>query len=152
MGKLYKNVSRFVVRRNISRSLEKKLKWGLGLGQGDIVNSCTMFNKAIKEISPCYIKTARGWYIHNFEIHFFDNSFCSFINCGVAPSISREKVEARWLSWADKYINAGSMAIWYSGDSEGYNQELEQLNKKISILKSGGHITYDNGILMEKYK
>lgn len=152
MAKLYSHVSRFLVRRRIPRYREARLKWGLTLKTGDLVNDCTAFNVRIRNIEPDYIQTGKGWYIYNFTLTTEPNGgSCSLIHCGVVPAPPRTKVESDWLQWAEEYITNGYLERWYGENKELLNKQLNILNNKISVLKSGGHITDEDGCLLEEF-
>lgn len=152
MAKLYSHVSRILVRRQIPRYRESRLKWGLTLKPGDLVNDCTSFNVRIRNIEPDYVQTGRGWYIYNFTLETEPNGgSCSLIHCGVIPAPPRAKVESDWLHWAEEHINSGYLEQWCGKSKVLFNKQLAALNKRIDILKSGGHITDEDGCLLEEF-
>jgi hypothetical protein len=151
MAKLYSHVSRLLVRRQIPRYTESRLKWALTLKPGDLINDCSSFNVRIKYSDPDYIKTGNGWYIYDFTFTLESGGSCSLIHCGVEAAPSRDKVESDWIKWAEGYINSGYLEQWCGKSKALFNKQLAALNKRIDILKSGGHITDEDGCLLEEF-
>ena len=152
MAKLYSHVSRLLVRRKISRYQEAKLKWGLTLKPGDLVNDCTAFNVRIRSIEPDYIQTRKGWYIYDFTLTTEPNGgSCSLIHCGVIPAPSRAKVESDWLQWAEDYVINGYLEQWCGGDKTLFDEQFVSLDIRLNVIKNGGHITDEDGCLLGEY-
>ena len=153
MAKLYSHVSRFMVRKHINRKKERKLKWALTLNPGDLINDCSGFNVRVRDIYPCYIQTSKGWYIYDVQIELEPNgNYCSLINCGVIPSLSRNQVEFNWLEWAQNYINSGSLKRWYAEDIFMFNKQLNIMINNIDRIKNGKHITDESGCLLDRFR
>lgn len=152
MPKLYHRMTRFAFKKAVSSHVAKRIKWALSLKPGDIINDCTGFNVKIIEVQPEVWQTGRGWYISNvdFKVTPF-GGICSLIHCGIVPEISREKVEADWLVHTENYINSGALARWYGSDVDAYNEALKGMQKRIDVLKSGGHITNERGMILQEY-
>lgn len=152
MTKLYHHVSRFLVRRRISRAREAVLKWALTLKPGDIINDCTSFNAKIIEIQPQIWQTGRGWYYYNFDFKVSPfGGYCSLFDCGVIPALSRDKIESNYVNWAEFQINNGVLKSWYGNDIASFEKELDILQKRIEIIKSGGHITNEHGMILKEF-
>jgi hypothetical protein len=152
MTKLYHKVSRFLVRRRVNRRREKILKWAMTLQPGDIINDCTSFNVRILDIDYDIRQTGRGWYIINvdFKVTPYGGG-CSLIHCGVTPAWSREKVEREWLAWAEQTLKGEYLAEWYGSDKAAFDAERERISKKVDVLKNGGHITNELGMILKEY-
>jgi hypothetical protein len=152
MAKLYHKVSRFLVRRQISRHDEKRLKWAMTLKPGDIVNHCTGFNVKIIDAVAVIKSTSRGWYVTGFEFKVSPfGGFCSLMHCGVGPAIPRDKVESDWLKHTEFRINSGAMRKWFGKDQESFDKEMSLLQKRIDALKSSNHITNELGMIIKEY-
>jgi hypothetical protein len=152
MAKLYHRASRFLVRRMVPRYREKLLKWGLTLKPGDIINDCTGFNARIIAIHPDIRYTNRGWYIMNFDLDVTPyGGSCSLSHCGIVPAVPRDKVESDWLEWAECYINEGYLAKWWGNDKKAFEKDRADIQRRIDILKSGGHITNEFGMILKDF-
>lgn len=146
--KLYHRVSRFKVRRHISRQFERRIKWALTLKPGDLINDCTMYNVKIKEIEIMRRQTGRGWYISDVYFTADNGGVCSLRYCGVESPLSREEIESNFI----KSFNLNGLRRWYGGDEEAYNKRVNKLLSFVDIIKNGGHITDEFGALLEEHK
>lgn len=152
MAKLYKHVSRLLVRNMVNRRREANLKWALTLKPGDIINGCTAFNVRIIGIDPDIRRTGRGWYIMDidFQVSPF-GGYCSLNHCGVQPELPRDQVERDWLEHTEQYISSGQMAYWLGNKQKDIDEEMLFLNKRIDALKPGRHITNERGMILKEF-
>ncbi len=153
MPKLYHHVNRFVVRRHVSTKAAQAIKWALTLNPGDLINDCTGYNVVVRDVEPEIVQTGRGWYIY--DVLFSTEPFggnCSLRNCGVVPPMSREQIEKEHLSYMEWYINSGKLAKWHKNDEAGYQKSYQTMMAKIELLKSGGHICDERGIILEEFR
>lgn len=155
--KLYKNISRFKVRRNVSRSTEKRIKWALSLKPGDLINDCSAFNVVIREINPDIHYINNGWYIYGvmFKTEPFGGS-CSLNHCGVELPKPRDVLEKDYMDYMSESMmgdGPGTMAYWCGGrDSKDFKITEKNYLAKLEVIKSGGHFLDERGVLMDEFR
>jgi len=136
----------------VNRRREKLLKWALTLKPGDIINDCTGFNVKIREIELDIRQHGRGWYLMNVDFQVTPyHGFCSLMHCGVEPEVPREKVESDWLSWAEKYLDSEQMHHWHGKNKKSFDEEFQKIRRRIDVLKNGGHITNERGMILKEF-
>ena len=148
--KLYKRYSRLKYRRIISRKLEVRLRWALKLVPGDIINDCSGFNKVLKEIFPIYRESKRGWAITGVDFTTEPyNGGCSLFHCGVEPEVPRDVLENHYES---NSFSDDSIRKWYGEDTTTADKWIALKNKRINVVKSGGHFLDEHGVLLPEFE
>ena len=154
--KLYKGISKLIICRNYyyPKSSRDKIKWGLSLKVGDYINGCSGFNAKIVEIIPQKCPIGSGWFIGDIDFQFENGGYCSLLNCGVEPSLSREQIEKNHLEYLDWWLtNKDGAANWYQGlDNPKYQIEIQSLMKTWEALKAGVHICNEQGELLKEFE
>lgn len=150
----------------IKRRVAKKYlnRWRLGklinklglkyfdLKEGDLVNDCTGFNGSIIEIEPYYHPVGRAMVMVDVDLT-TSNTGCSLIHCGVCHPLSREEIEKQTLSFLENWTFGEPGKKWYGDlDAPENREQITQARKKLDILKSGGHITDEQGVLLPEFK
>lgn len=137
---MYKNVSRFYVRRRISKTINNKFKWALNLNVGDLVNDCSLFNHKIISVKPIYANYRNGWYMCDIDF-VLEDMICSLVSCGIRPAKSRIECEKQYLIFLNDWLNSGRAKKYYSND-----KEIKRLEEVRKIILEGGHVCNENGI------
>jgi hypothetical protein len=123
----------------------------LGVKEGDLLHDCDAFNHRAKSIEFFKTHTRRGWFICDyFAIKDDGNSFCGCNSFPEKPH-SREEIEAYVLRWNDEkgeYSDSVEEQIQQVSQMEGW----EKFKKWVEVLKSGGHICDEDGILLEEFR
>lgn len=145
--KLYKHYHRLKWRKFLPKRQERFLRWALTLKPGDIINDCSGFNRVIREVYPAHLFNRRdGWAIYDVDFTTEPHGGgCSLFHCGVQPQQSRDELEKYYLSWIEKQKEDLLKKGWIN--KEG----MVLIDKRIQIIKSGGHILDENGILLPEY-
>lgn len=154
--KLYKNVSRFRVRRYMSKHSQKRIRWALSLGPGDLINDCTGFNVVIRKVTADICPYNNGWYICgvDFETEPFGGG-CSLMHCGVEAPLPRDAMEKYHLEWTAEYMKGnepGTMAYWFGGrDTEDFKKAEKRYISMMEAVQNGGHFLDERGVLLPEF-
>ncbi len=161
--KIYHHVGRLTVRRHLRRKQFHWIEWALKLKPGALINDCTGFNTYVLNIDPdkFYFKNG-GWYIHNvtFETSTLGPSreqdgSCVLFGCGPGPALSREICEKSYLEFLNEWLTVkgpGGADHYYGGlDNPEYKKVIERAFQKWDILKKGGHISDEDGVILSEY-
>lgn len=145
--KLYKHVSRFHFRKHVCGYREKRIRWALSLKPGDLVNDCTGFNRVVASTRPEIVNYHNGWFICDVDITLAPyGAVCPMFSCGVVPPRHRNILEEEWLSDVEYWV------FGEGADSISNDEQKNQLRKRVDILKSGGHILDERGVLLPEFK
>lgn len=74
------------------------------------------------------------------------------MHCGVEPALPREYIESRRVAFLKDWTLGEEGKYWYGGDTDKYAAAVAMANKVISTVESGGHITDENGQILDEYK
>lgn len=154
MPKLYKNISKFHVRRHVKKNLQNRLKWALTLKKGDMINDCSGYNVEIIDIEEVIVNTSKGFYIFDIEFHtknLIGTGTCSLRHCGVEKPKNREEVEKYILDFNQYFISSGQLKRW-SIDEKSYQKELNRCRVLENLVKNGKHFTDKLGRLLPEFQ
>lgn len=155
--KLYKRVSRFLVRRHVHKWAEKRIKWAMSLQPGDIINDCTSLNVVVRDVHGLMYPVNNGWYIYDVDIDLepFGGS-CSLMHCGVELPKTREVLEKDYMQYMKDYMSGegpGSAAYWFGGrDTEDFKKAEKGWFSKLEAIQNGGHFLDERGVLLPEFR
>lgn len=92
--KLYSGTTKRIFKKRVGKYGIESLNFGKTLKVGDLIYTCSGYNKRIKEIIPYYRVdglSTKNWYISDFKIVTEDNRSCFLYHC-IEPAKSKEEI------------------------------------------------------------
>lgn len=122
-----------------------------GYDIGSLINDCAGFNVPIVKMMPEYIRFSKGHILADIDFENPNGGSCSLALCGVQPKQPREIIERKTVEFLENWTLGDRGATWFGKDSDDHKLAVESANKKIQLIKSGGHITDDDGQLLPEF-
>ena len=134
--KLYSNIKHLTYKKYVIGPLRKKLRAGLLLKEGDLVNTCTGFNNRIVEIEYETIPIRAGTGLYDILLIFSDGSQCSWLHCCDKAKTVKE-IEQYFDSWPRAHLrklaDQGYMEL-----AVGVRKQQARLKKCLPICDQDG--------------
>lgn len=125
--RLYKRTSRFGYFKRFNHATRERLKKGLRLKPGDVVNTCRGFNERVVKVRAIRWPFGRGWRIVDVDVSVEQDRRYDWLSC-CEDAQPKEKIHHYLISLAES--------------SEKWSEELQKI---ISMAVKGEPILNDDG-------
>lgn len=130
--KLYSGTTKRIFKKRVGKYGIESLNFGKTLKVGDLIYTCSGYNKRIKEVNPCYYNwklSSKSWYISDFEIITEDGGRCFLRSC-CDPPRTKQQITDYWKNMNSDWFKDCGLAVAARNGEEIVNENGELLVKE----------------------